>query len=522
MDYDVVVAGGGPVGMMLACELRLVGASVLVLEREAALDREVKAGPLGARSVNAPTADAFHRRGLLKAVKETAIYWFDPDDVPKEEGVGEASGAARGGVRSSFAGHFAGIMIRAELVDFSDADLARHTLGGGVVNQFAVETILRRRALELGVEMELGVELAGLEADETGVSIEAGRRAIRAGWLVGCDGGRSTVRKRAGFDFPGVGPEWTGRQAIVETPDAERLSVRGWVNTDAGSYAFGKVPFTRGDAPTRIHTTEPGKPSADRDAPMTAEEMEASLFRVAGVEVRITRVLAGVRYTDNTRQASTYRIGRVLLAGDAAHVHWPAGGQGLNLGIGDAMNLGWKLAATVKGWAPAGLLDTYTSERHPLGEWVQDWSNAQTALIRLDPRTRALRTVVADLLDTGPGATYVLKQISGVGQRLDLPGDHPLIGLRAPDLVFEGGSTLAAHGLDGRALVVDLMGDDRFRELAGRWGARVHVVDTRPAERSSVSAMLVRPDGWVAWAQDGTIDLTAAEAAIRAWLGRPD
>jgi 2-polyprenyl-6-methoxyphenol hydroxylase-like FAD-dependent oxidoreductase len=518
MEYDVVVAGGGPVGMMLACELRLGGTSVLVLEREASPDRGVKAGPLGARSINAPTADAFHRRGILKAVKEAAVFWFDPEDVPRTPGAGAPGRDAR----SSFAGHFAGIMVRADLIDFTDADLARHTLGGGVVNQLAVETILRRRAAELGVAMEFGVELAGFEADEEGVSIEAGGRAIRAGWLVGCDGGRSTVRKRAGFEFPGVDPEWTGRQALVETPDAERLGVRGWVHTDAGSYAFGKVPFARGDVPTRIHTNEPGKPSVDRDAPVTAEEMEASLFRVAGVDARITRVLAGVRYTDNTRQASTYRLGRILLAGDAAHVHWPAGGQGLNLGIGDAMNLGWKLAATVKGWAPDGLLDTYTSERHPVGAWGQDWSNAQTALIRLDPRTRALRAVVSDLLDTGPGATYVLKQISGVAQRLDLRGDHPLIGLRAPELAFQDGSTLAGRGLDGRALVVDLAGDAGLRELAGRWGRRVRVVDARPAGRASCSAMLVRPDGWVAWAQDGAVDLAAAEATMRAWLGRPD
>ena len=234
---------------------------------------------------------------------------------------------------------------------------------------------------------------------------------------MGCDGGRSTVRKLAGFDFPGTEPEIDAHQAMVEMEGSEALGT-GWHATATGVYAHGPVPG-------RVLTVEFGGVPADRDGAITAEELQASIRNVSGTEVVVTGVKTATRFTDNARQATTYRLGRVLLAGDAAHVHSPFGGQGLNLGIGDAANLGWKLAATVLGWAPEGLLDTYTTERHPIGAWVLDWTRAQVALMRPDPRARALREVVTDLTRTVTGTTYFAKKISGVWQRYDLHGRPP-------------------------------------------------------------------------------------------------
>ncbi|GAA4592496.1 FAD-dependent monooxygenase [Planotetraspora phitsanulokensis] len=527
MDVDVVVAGAGPVGLMLACELRLAGVSVLVLERKAEPDHALRAGAMGARSINAPSADAFHRRGLLEAVREAALWWYEPDP--------EALRAARSAAESrtgaprdrradaeqdraallttpdtpTFAGHFAGIPIRADRLDPADRVLAGHTLGGGAISQLALEEILSRRAASLGVEIRRGTPLTGLEADADGVNVLAGGEVVRAGWLAGCDGGRSTVRALAGFAFPGTDGEFVGRQAMVELAGPARLPVGDWVRTAAGAYVHGPVPG-------RVHTVEYGQVH-DRDTPVTAEEMRASLLRVSGVDVEIAEVLVGTRYTDATRQAATYRRGRVLLAGDAAHIHSPAGGQGLNLGIGDAMNLGWKLAATVRGWAPDDLLDTYTAERHPVGAWVQGWSDAQSALGRVDARTAALRKVMGELLDTTCGATYVLKQISGIGRGYDLPGDHPLIGLPAPDLSLPDGTRLAEHCRTGRALLVTGEDDRDLPALAGSWANRMTVITAKPGP-----SMLVRPDGHIAWAADGVPDPASAEGALRTWLGAPE
>jgi 2-polyprenyl-6-methoxyphenol hydroxylase-like FAD-dependent oxidoreductase len=509
MDYEVVIAGAGPVGLMLACELRLAGTAVLVLERMTRPGQALKAGAMGARSVSAPSADAFHRRGLLPAVEAAATWWYRP--APDARVPDPRVPDARVPV---FVGHFAGLPIRADRLDPADPGLAGNSLGGGVISMERLEAVLSDRAAALGVEVRRGAELTGLRAGRDGVTIQAGDQEIRAGWLVGCDGGRSTVRKLAGFSFPGTDAEFTGRQAMVEFAEPERLPLSGWIRTDTGAYTHGPVPG-------RIHTVQYDSPAAGRDAPVSAAELEASLRAVSGLDVTIKHVMVATRYTDQTRQATTYRDGRVLLAGDAAHIHSPAGGQGLNLGIGDAMNLGWKLAATVAGWAPEHLLDSYTAERHPLGARVQGWSDAQSALGRPDARTKALRDVVADLLDTRAGATYVLRQISGLGQRYDLPGEHPLIGGPAPDLLLDTGGTLAERGHDGKALLVDLTGRAVLDDAGREWGQRLHVTAAAAAQCPSLSALLVRPDGFVAWATDGEPDPRAARAALTAWLGAP-
>jgi 2-polyprenyl-6-methoxyphenol hydroxylase-like FAD-dependent oxidoreductase len=484
MNYDVIVAGAGPVGLMLACELRLGGASVLVLEREAEPDRELQAGAMGGRSVNTPTAEAFHRRGLLDEVRKAALWWFTPGQPVDPD---------------AFVGHFAGLPLRASRLDLQDPGRDASPLGGGVVPLLDLREILAARAVSLGAEIRRSTPLTGLSAGADSVTARAGEAEITARWLVGCDGGRSTVRRLAGIEFPGTDAEFTGRIATVTLSDPEVLPLCGWTRTAAGSYTHGPAG--------RVHVVEYGPVPADRSAPVTAAEMQASLRRVTGVPAEVTGVTAGTRYTDATRQAVTYRAGRLLLAGDAAHVHSPAGGQGLNLGIGDAFNLGWKLAAAVRGWAPEGLLDTYTAERHPIGAWVQGWSDAQTALGRPDRRSAALRAVIADLLDTPQGATYVLKQISGIGPGTDLPGSGPLIGRRAPELTLADGSSLAGHGEQGRPLLV--VTDDAARRAAAPWSDRL-ITLSGPAD------LMVRPDGVVAWAGDS--DLTGA---LTTWLGRP-
>jgi 2-polyprenyl-6-methoxyphenol hydroxylase-like FAD-dependent oxidoreductase len=521
-DPDVIVAGGGPVGLMLACELALGGARVTVLERLAEADQTIKAGAL-----NVPAAEAFYRRGWLPEIleeqqraRETFLAF-----ARQREAAASAASAGPGAPGAPaapaatkpprFAGHFAGLWLSADLVDGTDPDFAdRGPAGtGAIISQQAVESLLAKHAAELGVPVRRGTEVTGFEADDDGVTVWAGGERIRTGWLVGCDGGRSLVRRLAGFDFPGTGPEITGHQAVVEMTGSDALRT-GWNLTDRGVYVFGP-------APGRILTVEFDGPPGDREAPVTAAELQASLRHVSGADITITAVHSATRYTDNARQATTYRRGRVLLAGDAAHVHSPFGGQGLNLGIGDAMNLGWKLAAVAGGRGPAtpgDLLDTYTAERHPIGAWVLDWTRAQVALMRPEPRSRALGGVVRDLMDTVAGTTYFVKKISGVGQRYDLGGGHELTGRSAPDLLLADGTRLAGHLHDGRGLLLDLADDPGLRALAAGWDGRVTVLAAGCPDRPELSAIFVRPDGYVAWAAAGS-SLDGLETALKTWFG---
>jgi 2-polyprenyl-6-methoxyphenol hydroxylase-like FAD-dependent oxidoreductase len=389
---DVVVAGGGPVGLMVAAELRAKGASVLVVEREPDPDLPHKAGAMGARALNNPSVLALHERGLLAAVKAAALFWVD-DETPQDD-------------PPPFIGHFAGIPVRADLLDF--AAITAEVSGGGVIALRDLEEILAKRAVELGVEIRRGVAVTGFEDHGDAVTVHTTEGGLHTGWLVGCDGGRSLVRKLGGFDFPGCDPELVGRQAIVDLESPAELAV-DWTGNEHGTYLVGGWGA---DGPPRVHVVEYG-PQPDRDTPVTLEEVQDSLRRVSGINVTITKLHVATRYTDTTRQATTYRRGRVFLAGDAAHVHSPAGGQGLNLGIGDAVSLGGKLGAVINRADPE-LLDTYTAERHPVGAWVQAWTMAQTALGRTDARTQALRAVVTDLVNTRDGATYVFANIAGL------------------------------------------------------------------------------------------------------------
>lgn len=506
---DVTVVGAGPVGLVLAAELALAGVAVQVLERLAE-----PADAMKAQGINVPTAEALDRRGLLPAAEaiqqETLARMGSFAGTPTDRDP-----------PTRFTGHFAGIVLDPDLVDWSAPDLAAHQAAAGarMVPQRPLEALLGDHLARLGVPVRRGVEVTGLTATDDGVVVDTTRGPVRTGWLVGCDGAHSAVRRLAGIDFPGTDPEITGIQAVVDIAEEEKLT-DGWVVSPRGTYR-------RGPQPGRVAIMEFGPTPADRSAPITLDEVQDTLRRVSGTDVTLTALRATpTRWTDNARQAASYRSGRVLLAGDAAHVHPPFGGQGLNLGVGDAMNLGWKLGAVIAGWAPEGLLDTYDAERRPAGRWVMDWTRAQTGMMRGDPKSVALRGVVADLLNTRDGATYAVSMISGVTQRIDLSGRGPVpavVDRYVPDLWLADGSRLVDHGHDGAFLLLDRTPDAALAHVAAAWTGRVTVV-TGAAVADEPTGILVRPDGVVAWATHttdaaDTIDLTGLDAALDRWAG---
>ena len=237
--------------------------------------------------------------------------------------------------------------------------------------------------------------------------------------------------------------------------------------------------------------------------------------------MKLKSVEVATSFTDRARQATTYRRGRVLLAGDAAHVHSPFGGQGMNTGLGDAMNLGWKLAATVKGWASHDLLDTYTTERYPIGEWVLNWTRAQVAIIRPDPHARAIAAVVRDLIATKDGTNYFAEKISGLSMHYDLGDGHPLVGHSAPDFKLEDGNRLGDLLQDGRGLLLDFTASESLSALCDGRQDRLGYVTSHAKDEKGLAALLVRPDGFVAWATDANLDRTAAEQSVQRWFGSP-
>jgi hypothetical protein len=257
-----------------------------------------------------------------------------------------------------------------------------------------------------------------------------------------------------------------------------------------------------------------------RTQPITLAHVQAVLRRISGTEVTLKALQLAATWTDRAHQATAYRKGRVLLAGDAAHVHSPLGGQGLNLGFGDAMNLGWKLAATIRGDAPAGLLDSYESERHPVGAQVLDWSRAQVALMRPSRSSRALEAIVRDLIDTRDGATYFAERVWGVSLRYDLGGNHPLVGRSVPDFELIDGTKVGEMLTKSTGLLLDFDARSPLQSLASRWSSQVTYVASDVKDRLGLSAVLVRSDGFVAWASDGSPDLEEVAQAASRWFGQ--
>lgn len=497
--YDVIIAGAGPVGLFLAHELALADLSVLVLEKDPSAQMPWKSKPLGLRGVNSNSVEAFYRRGLLDALVD------DADQRPQ---------CPDKAIPFQFGGHFAGIMVNASQLDLARFPyrLAGPALYPARTDMERICTALNHQVAKRGVTVVYGAEVTALEQDADQVVVQAGGQHYQGRWLVGCDGGRSRVRKLAGFEFVGTEASCTGYSVHCELADPEKLAM-GFQYTTNGLYVQA--------SPGHLALMEYDGGRFDRSQEVTVAHFQAVLRRVSGTDVTVNSIQMAATFTDRCKQVSQYRQGRVLLAGDSAHIHSPLGAQGLNAGIGDALNLGWKLAATIKGRAPAGLIDSYQAERHPVASWVLDWTRAQVACMAPGPQGEALAQLIRDLIQTDDGANHFLGKLWGLTLRYDLGDSHPLVGASAPDLELTDGSRLGPKMANGQGLLVAL-GDDR--DLAGlcRGRAGLEYLALAAKDNLGLGAMLIRPDGIVAWVSPAGSppDLGAAEAAIARWFGQ--
>jgi bifunctional hydroxylase/dehydrase len=487
MDAEVIVVGAGPTGMMLAGELRLAGVDVIVLER---LER--RTGESRGLGFTARTMEVFDQRGLLPRFGEIEI---------------------------SNQGHFGGLPV-----DFGVLDGAHQA--AKTIPQSQTETVLEEWVTELGGDIRRGHEVVAVKDEDDSVTVEArgpqGLERFTAPYLVGCDGGRSTVRKAAGFNFPGTAATMEMFLADVRGLDLEPRMIGETL--PGGMIMVGHLP----GGITRLIVCERGTPPRRRTAPPQYDEVAAAWKRLTGVDISHGEPVWVSSFGDATRQVTEYVRGRVILAGDAAHIHLPAGGQGMNTGIQDAVNLGWKLAAVVRGRAPESLLETYHEERHQVGRRLLMNTQAQGLLFLSGPEMQPLRDVMSELIRYPEVSRHLAAMVSGLEIHYDVGGGtNPLLGRRMPhvDLVRPDGtptgSTQALH--PARGVLLDLEDNAVLRRRTAGWRDRVDVLtaaprDTRAVERlAGCSAVLVRPDGYVAWAAPGSHgDLPMA---LERWFG---
>jgi bifunctional hydroxylase/dehydrase len=484
VDAAVIVVGAGPAGLMLAGELRLAGVDVIVLERTGQRSGESRGVGLTTR-----TMEVFDQRGLLSK--------FGP-------------------LETGNFGHFAGLFLDLGVLD-SVHESAK------TVPQSHTETVLEKWALGLGADVRRGAEVVGLrqEAGHVEVSVTGpdGDFGLRCAYLVGCDGGRSAVRRLAGFEFPGTP---STRELLLA--DVRGIDVRPRMigeQVPGGMVMAAKLP----GGVTRLIASEHGKTPRPPDEPLGYDEVAELWQRLAGDDVSAGEPVWLSAFGDAARQAAEYRLGRVLLAGDAAHIHLAAGGQGMNTSIQDSVNLGWKLAAVVLGRSPETLLDTYHDERHPVGERLLVSTRAQGHLILSGAEIVPLRQVLAELTAIPEVGRHLAGLVSGLDIRYDVGrGTHPLLGGRVPHWELptpSGPVTTTALLRPARGLLLDLRDNPVLRARAADWADRVDLVTANPpGERTGdTTAVLVRPDGHVAWAAPGSHhDLTTA---LDRWFGPP-
>lgn len=501
--HDVLIVGAGPVGLFLACELGLAGCKVLVLEQEPETTDPWKAMPLGMRGLSVASVELFARRGMLQALIAAS----------GTQSHGSANPDQQAAPAPSAVGHFAGMMLNPADIDIDALPfrLTSDVTEGLLSSVEAVETVLAERATQLGAEIRRGFRVSGLRQDEDFVVLQAGEDEFAAHWLVGCDGGRSTVRGLAGFEFVGTEPQFTGYTMLATVADPDKLQP-GFTLTPAGMYV--QMP-----TPGHIGMMDCDAGTFNRAHRPSLQHLQAVLRRVSGTDVTLTDVEYVSTFTDRAMQASSYRRGRVLLAGDAAHIHSPLGAQGLNTGIGDAINLGWKLASTVHGTAPDGLLDSYTQERHRIGAQTLEWTRAQTAIMKPDLHAQAIQSLIRDVLGTPDGTTYVYKRTSGSFNCYDLGGTHPLVGANAPNFRFVGGSCLTDLMQDGRGIALDFSTDQQLNSATTGREHLIRYVAGPVVNDLGCGAVLVRPDGIVAWADGPTPDAAAFKIAAELWFG---
>ncbi len=486
-EHAVVIAGGGPAGMMLAAELALAKVDVAVVERRP--DHALADSRAG--GIHARTIEVLDQRGVA-------------DRFLAE---GQVTQAATFGTT---------------VMDMSDFP-TRHPYSLAIF-QNQIERIMAAWIAALGVRIYYGREVTGFAQDDTGVDVRlSDREPLRARYLVGCDGGRSTIRKAAGIEFPGWDPTRSNLIAEVELTEEPPPGVR---HDAAGVHGLHRMQ----DGKTfRVVTTEQ-QPGRGSEQP-TLRELGDALIAVYGTDFGIHNPTWISRFTDMTRQAAAYRVGRVLVAGDAAHVHYPAGGQGLSLGVQDAVNLGWKLAQVVRGTTPESLLDTYHAERHPVAARALRYTMAQTALQRHDERTKAVVDVVSELVRMDEPRKQLAGLISGLDIHYDLGEGHPLLGRRMPDLdLTTADGPLGVFELlhDARPLLLDLGRPGGLGLGLAGWADRVRLIDASYGGKwelpvlgavSAPTAVLVRPDGYVAWVGNGT-DAGVGDA-LATWFGPP-
>jgi 2-polyprenyl-6-methoxyphenol hydroxylase-like FAD-dependent oxidoreductase len=493
MTIDIVIVGGGPNGLLTACELALAGVRPVVLERLPERSTMPKANGLVGRVVQ-----ALHYRGLYERFSQSPT---PPYPVPGFQ--------------------FGALPLNLSIVDNNPMYVLP-------IPQRRIEELLEQRAHELGVEIRRGHEVAELSQTGDAVTVDVhgpdGSYQLTTRYLVGADGGRSTVRKRCGIEFPGITDSTfvgrTGQVGIlppVAVPGTGELDVAGvgrlrpatFTRTDRGLFAYGM--FQPGVYRVSVHEWA-GEPVAD-STDMPIEELQAAAGRVLGGEVPMAALPPGhevvlTRTTEsNSRLADRYRHGRVFLVGDAAHVHSGIGGPGLNLGMQDAINLAWKLAAEINGWAPDGLLDTYESERRPVGQRVIMSTRAQTALISPGPHITALRELLDELL-RDPGTTAHVADL--------MAGAEITYGAWMPDLVLDNGNRVSTLLRAARPVLLNLAGREDVTKTAAAWSDRVDVI-TASSPEPPADAVLIRPDGYVAWAGAACAEL---EGALNTWFGK--